>query len=267
MLTVLSGVLKLIPSLTVGICIHKPELKVYTKKTKKVCQENGYTFLLYEQYGEKNQSALVGRKRLIEMCNTDYIWLVDADDWIKPIDFPLKADIEMIYAEKSNGELLTYEDCGTPIGMPPTWLRICKTDVAKRAIQHYPDIFAIDAEDTCLSYYMEMEAKSIHVNQKPYYIYNLATSSVAGIMTPERLLGPFQYYEVYNYLPPEYKTIRDEWLLLRVCMSPHFKEILDSNMLSKVGIDWENLNLLNKYPKYANRLDKLLQENEKKGEK
>lgn len=213
-------------TLTVAVPIHRKELLYYTHKNRKVCEENGYIFDVYEQYGEKNGSALVGRKELVKRCKTEYIWIIDADDWILPLDFELHNDIEMIYAKKSNGEIMTYTDNGTPIGMPPTWLRICRTEVAKRAIEHYPDIFAIDGEDTCFSYWLEQEAKTKTVHRTPYYIYNLCTSSVAGIMTVEKLLKPFKYVEVYKYLPKEYKKTRDKWLVMRICMSPYFDDII-----------------------------------------
>lgn len=186
------------PKLTVALPVHKTALMPYVHKWERYCKKYGYKLDVYDQR-QNNKSALVGRKRLVERCTTEYIWLVDADDKaLGPIPFELEYDMEIIncptFCHWDLEEEVTYNY------RPPTWLRIVKTEVAKKAISHYPDFFAIDAEDSLCSYWLDIEAKTKRFHKEvELYEYNAATSSVAIWYKEEA----YKYKKIYEYLPDE----------------------------------------------------------------
>lgn len=221
--------------LTVAVCIHKPELENYTRRIEFDCKKFGYHFYCYKQYGEANKSALVGRKECVRHCDTEFIWLVDADDQILELGFEPKHDITVFSALKSNGGRLVPNEPihksdddmqNFIITYPPTWMRIFRTSLVKKSIELYPDFFAIDAEDTCFTYHAHLLTTDVEYRlDEFYYVYNMKTSSVAGIFDAEKVIAPFNYTEVYKYLPPLYKVDRDYWVVYRVVISPAFDKI------------------------------------------
>lgn len=231
--------------LTVAVCIHKPELEKFTRRIESDCKKFGYHFYCYKQYGEANKSALVGRKECVRHCDTEFIWLVDADDQILELGFEPKHDITVFSSYKSNGERLVPNE---PINKsdddmqnfiityPPTWMRIFRTSLVKKSIELYPDFFAIDAEDTCFTYYAHKLTNDIEYRlDEYYYIYNTRTSSVSGIFDMKKVLAPFKYTEVYKYLPPVYKVDRDFVVVYRMIMSPLFDKI--KNKINDLDIE------------------------------
>lgn len=242
--------------LTVAVCIHKPELEKFTRIIESDCKKFGYHFYCYKQYGEANKSALVGRKECVRHCDTEFIWLVDADDRILELGFEPKHDITVFSAYKSNGERLvphepihdSDDDMQTfIITYPPTWMRIFRTSLVKKSIELYPDFFAIDAEDTCFTYHAHKLTNDIEYRlDEYYYVYNTRTSSVCGIFDMEKILAPFRYTEVYKYLPPIYRVERDYVIVYRMIISPLFDKI--KNRIN--DLDIENWPQEGGFPKY-----------------
>lgn len=231
--------------LTVAVCIHKPELEKFTRRIEFDCKKFGYHFYCYKQYGEANKSALVGRKECVRHCDTEFIWLVDADDQILELGFEPKHDITVFSALKSNGGRLVPNEPihksdddmqNFIITYPPTWMRIFRTSLVRKSIETYPDFFAIDAEDTCFTYHAHKLTNDIEYRlDEYYYIYNTRTSSVCGIFDMEKVLAPFKYTEVYKYLPPIYKVDRDFVIVYRMIISPLFDKI--KNKINDLDIE------------------------------
>lgn len=223
-------------NLTVATCFHKNSEINTVKRLKRSAEKYGYTFLEYDQR-ENNQSALIGRKRLIEKCDTEYIWLVDADDSIEELDFIPTNDIERL-------ETSAHVPLSADVNENPCmWSRIVKTSVAKKAITQYPDMFALAAEDTLLAYWCEkLATTSANHSNKIYYKYNASSSSCGlfYIQDPDVFIQVYSYPEVYNYLPPEHWDKRNRTIALSLAQCPnreYVRKILNSKIINQDVLD------------------------------
>lgn len=218
--------------ITVAVVFHKNSEVNTVRRLKRNAEKFGYCFLELDQRNN-NQSALVGRKRLIEKCNTEYIWLVDGDDSINQLDFIPECDIERL---ETSAHVPLVSDVNQN---PCMWTRIVKTELAKEAITHYPDMFALAGEDTLLAYWCEELANSSNNHpDKIYYNYNASSSSCGlfYIQDPDVFIEVYSYPEVYKYLPKEHWDRRNQTIALSLAQCPnreYVKKILASNIINQ----------------------------------
>lgn len=162
--------------------------------------KNKLTFLknykvLNTGFGNKYQFE--ARKQIINQADGDYIWFVDADDDVVPLDFDLNELLELNYdiygfsfketleddTEKKtilDNELIL-KNCINKNSinmMTSLWCRIIKKDIFKKAVNKLNDSYSISFGEDLLFVFLTLQiAKSFYKSEHIIYNYNHKTAT------------------------------------------------------------------------------------------
>lgn len=165
--------------------------------------------------GGGNIRQLAARKHIIENANGEFLWFIDADDGILPIDrsfympeydvINFGIDEYYSYVNVDEGEeRKTYCVC--------LWNKFIKTFLLKEAIVYVKDEDRVSTQED--SYYVHMamsKAKSVLFTKKNIYIYNRKKSSCLVKDCSDKFDAFYNSFFGFKRMKEIYKEVFDDY--------------------------------------------------------
>lgn len=249
-----------------------------TDGTWKICQKYAEIDQRVKVFHQKNEGCISARRKLLLMSTGDYVFFIDADDWIgrdrienlyklgveNNVDMVIGSfssynagavsdntqyfDIGYYNRQRIEKEIFPFMLAAKPhftFGIKPSlWQGGCRRSLLVDSYKNVPEDITL-GEDACIMYACILMANSVYISDDLQYYYRLNEQSMTHIWNPNILV---QAGNLFKYLEKLFSKTQWDFILPQLEEYKAYiswvvirKALTSSNVnLNRLSIDIEN---------------------------